>query len=80
MNNLIKIEIRDNQQLVSGRELHKFLEIRTEFKVWISRIIDKYNFVENKDFIRVYQKCNTLGGEQDIVDILGVIFPIQNLY
>ena len=73
MNNLIKIEIRDNQQLVSGRELHKFLEIRTEFKVWISRIIDKYNFVENKDFIRVYQKCNTLGGEQEKVDLLFII-------
>ena len=24
MNELIKIEVRDNQQLVSGRELHKF--------------------------------------------------------
>ena len=73
MNNLIKIEIRDNQQLVSGRELHKFLEIGTEFKIWISRIIDKYNFVENKDFIRVYQKCNTLGGEQEKVDLLFII-------
>ena len=52
MNELIKIEVKDGQQLVSGRELHKFLEIGTEFKIWSSRIIDKYNFIENKDFIR----------------------------
>lgn len=70
MGELIKIEVKNNQQLVSGRELHEFLEIGTEFKIWSSRIIDKYNFIENKDFIRVYQKCNTPGGEQEKVDIL----------
>lgn len=73
MNELIKIEVRDGQQLVSGRELHKFLEIGTEFKIWSSRIIDKYDFIENKDFIRVYQKCNTLGGEQKKVDLLFIL-------
>lgn len=50
MNELIKIEVRDNQQLVSGRELHKFLEVGTEYMKWFSRIIEKYNFIENKDF------------------------------
>lgn len=50
MNNLIKIEVRDNRQLVSGRELHKFLEVGTEYMKWFSRIIEKYNFIENKDF------------------------------
>ena len=73
MKELIKIEVRDGQQLVSGRELHEFLEIGTEFKIWSSRIIDKYNFIENKDFIRVYQKCNTLGGEQEKVDLLFIL-------
>ena len=56
MNNLIKIEIRDNQQLVIGRELHKFLEVGTRYDTWINRIIEKYNFIENKDFIVVAQK------------------------
>lgn len=70
MNELIKIEARNGEQLVSARELHKFLEVKTEFKIWISRIIEKYNFIENKDFIRVYQKCNTLGGVQERVDYL----------
>ena len=73
MNELIKIEVKNGQQLVSGRELHKFLEVGTEFKIWSSRIIDKYNFIENKDFIRVYQKCNTLGGEQEKVDLLFIL-------
>lgn len=50
MNELIKIEVIDSQQLVSGRELHKFLEIGTEYMKWFSRIIEKYNFIENKDF------------------------------
>lgn len=50
MNELIKIEVKDGQQLVSGRELHKFLEVGTEYMKWFSRIIEKYNFIENKDF------------------------------
>ena len=50
MGELIKIEVKNNQQLVSGRELHKFLEVGTEYMKWFSRIIEKYNFIENKDF------------------------------
>lgn len=50
MNELIKIEVKDGQQLVSGRELYKFLEVGTEYMKWFSRIIEKYNFIENKDF------------------------------
>ena len=50
MNELIKIEVRNGQQLASGRELHKFLEVGTEYMKWFSRIIEKYNFIENKDF------------------------------
>ena len=56
MNELIKIEVKDGQQLVSGRELHKFLEVGTRYDTWINRIIEKYNFIENKDFIVVAQK------------------------
>ena len=70
MNELIKIEERNGEQLVSARELRKFLEVKTEFKIWFSRITEKYNFIENKDFIRVYQKCSTLGGVQEKVDYL----------
>lgn len=50
MNELIKIEVKDGQQLVNGRELHKFLEIGTEYMKWFSRMIN-YGFIENVDFI-----------------------------
>lgn len=66
--NLIKIETReDGQQVVSGRELHEFLQIGTEYRKWFPRMCE-YGFTENVDFIRVYQKCLTLGGEQEIVN------------
>ena len=68
MNELIKIEVIDNQQLVSGRELHKFLEVGTEYMKWFSRIIEKYNFIENKDFITITQKRVTAQGNETEFD------------
>lgn len=72
MNELIKIEVRDGQQLVSGRELHEFLEIGTRYDTWINRIIEKYNFIENKDFIVVAQKraSNEIKGYTEFDDHL----------
>lgn len=68
MNNnleLIKIETNENNEpIVGGRELHEALGIKTDYRVWFPRMCE-YGFVENQDFTRVYQKCNTLGGEQE---------------
>ena len=65
---LIKITTNENgEQLVSGRELHEFLEVGTEYKKWFSRMTE-YGFVENTDFTRVTQKCPTPGGVQNISD------------
>lgn len=65
---LIKITTNENgEQLVSGRELHEFLEVGTEYKKWFSRMAE-YGFVENTDFTRVTQKCPTPGGVQNITD------------
>ncbi|ATV64525.1 oxidoreductase [Fusobacterium pseudoperiodonticum] len=58
MNDLIKIEIKDNQQLVSGRDLHSFLEIKTPYTQWIERMIE-YGFIENTDYILVSQKSES---------------------
>lgn len=50
MNELLKIEINDNQeQTVSGRELHMFLGIETPYMKWFERML-QYGFDENKDF------------------------------
>ena len=64
MNEIIKI---NSNNTVSGRELHKFLEIGTRFDKWFIRMCE-YGFNENDDFIRVAQKCPTLGGTQTIID------------
>ena len=60
MNELIKIEVKDGQQLVNGRELHKFLEIKTPYTQWFERMAE-YGFIENTDFIPVSQKSESGG-------------------
>ena len=55
---LIKIIEREGRQLVSGRELHEFLEIRTKYKDWFRRMVE-YGFEEEIDFIMVAQKRAT---------------------
>ncbi|WP_251976697.1 antA/AntB antirepressor family protein [Salinicola avicenniae] len=46
--------------LVDARTLHRFLEVETHFRTWISRRIDEYGFAENQDFL-VAQNCATKG-------------------
>lgn len=81
MNELIKIEVRDGQQLASGRELHKFLEIGTRYDTWVNRIIEKYNFIENKDFIVVAQKraSNEIKGYTEFDDHLMTIATAKEI-
>ena len=55
MNELIKI---NSNNTVSGRELHKFLEIGTRFDTWFERMIS-YGFEENSDFRLIAQKRAT---------------------
>lgn len=64
---LIKLITKGENITVSGRELHEFLEVKTEYKKWFSRMTE-YGFDENLDYRRVTQKCHTLGGIQEIVD------------
>lgn len=53
----------DGTVAVSGRELHKGLEIETQYTKWINRMID-YGFEENIDFIAISQKRLTAQGNQ----------------
>lgn len=50
MEELIKIEYRDDKALVSARELHEFLEVGRDFSTWVKGRIDKYGFEEGIDF------------------------------
>lgn len=54
---MIKLELKeDGRILVSAIELHNFLEIKTRYDKWFLRLIEKYDFVENEDYIVVGQK------------------------
>ena len=47
---LIHIEERNGEQVVSARELHRFLESKQEFANWIKNRIEKYDLIENVDY------------------------------
>lgn len=66
MNELIKVEINENQEpVISGRELHKALEVTERYSSWFERMT-QYGFTENYDFsgCKVF---NTLAN-QELVD------------
>lgn len=59
---LIKIHEREGEKLVSARELHNFLEVKTVFADWIQRMI-QYGFTENQDFtVFLKNEKNPKGG------------------
>ena len=41
---------------VNSRELHKNLLIKTDYSKWATRLIEKYEFVENEDYLTVVKK------------------------
>ena len=61
-NELIKIKNDNGKQLVSGRELHEFLEVGRDFTTWIKGRISKYDFIENEDFT-VVESFHQNGGK-----------------
>lgn len=69
MNQLIKTSHNESGDIiVSGRELHEFLEVRTRYDIWFNRM-KEYGFVENIDFIEVVQKRTTSHGRiHDMID------------
>ncbi|WP_222116301.1 antA/AntB antirepressor family protein [Bacillus pumilus] len=56
MNELIPTQqTRVGNLLVSGRDLHEFLEVKEKYTEWFKRMVD-YGFVENIDFVLVSEK------------------------
>lgn len=65
-NELIKIETNINgEKIVSAWELWKFLDISYSFSTWIKRRIEKYDFIENEDFVVVTSTGVKLGNPQE---------------
>lgn len=63
MEGLITITEKDGKQLVSARELHRFLENPDNVNTWFKRQCE-YGFEEGKDFIAVSQEST--GGRPSI--------------
>ncbi|MGP4038365.1 phage antirepressor KilAC domain-containing protein [Gracilibacillus sp. D59] len=66
MSDLIPTINESDRILVSGRDLHEFLEIGTQYTKWFDRMKD-YAFVENTDFVEVSQKKLTSHGREHVM-------------
>lgn len=65
MNQLINItQNENNDSVVSGRELHDFLEVKDKYPQWILRMTE-YGFIEGEDFITILGKSSGGRPSQD---------------
>lgn len=69
MNELINVQMNENQEpIVSGRELHEFLQVKTPYHKWMPRMIE-YGFSENVDYVVAdIFVHNSNGGKQSKID------------
>ncbi|TDE70089.1 oxidoreductase [Streptococcus vicugnae] len=67
MNNLINVTLNENQEpVVSGRQLHQVLGVKTAYKDWFKRMTE-YGFTENEDFLLLKNEQQTgRGGHNKI--------------
>ena len=67
MNELIKVEINENnEQIVSARLLHEFLEVKSRFNDWINNRIEKYGFLEDVDYTKILvQRFSSVAEQYD---------------
>ena len=64
---LIKVTEQNGEQLVSARDLHEFLEVKSKFADWIKNRIEKYGFEENQDFVTISKNLENGGREIDYI-------------
>lgn len=59
MNEIINVTLNDNHEpVVSGRQLHEALDVKTKYADWFNRMID-YGFAENQDFLLLKNEQQT---------------------
>lgn len=63
MNNLINVHYDSERITLSARELHEFLEIKTQYTKWFERM-EQYGFTENVDYRAISQKRLTVQGNE----------------
>ena len=68
MNELINVTLNDNHEpIVSGRQLHEALDVKTKYADWFNRMID-YGFAENQDFLLLKNEQQIGRGGHNKVD------------
>ena len=68
MNNLINVTLNENHEpVVSGRQLHETLGVKTKYADWFNRMIE-YGFTENQDFLLLKKEPQTGRGGHNKVD------------
>ena len=63
MTELVKVVEENGISLVSARELHEFLEVKTRYNDWIRNRVEKYGFIENEDFTTITKNLVNGGSE-----------------
>lgn len=65
---LLTVTTNEHQeQVVSGRELHEFLQVGTEYAKWFSRMAE-YGFSENQDYVVIVKNDENPKGGRPSVD------------
>ncbi|GET06784.1 hypothetical protein SY212_18140 [Ligilactobacillus agilis] len=78
MDELIKVETKGNEQVVSARELHKGLEIKTRFNEWVSQNFKE--FENGQDFMSAVTTADMPnGGVKQINDYILTIDMAKQL-
>lgn len=79
MNELIHIDFKDDSAVVSARELHRSLEVKTRFSQWVEQNFKM--FKENEDFSSVVTTTqqNQYGGTKKLQDYAVTIRMAEHL-
>lgn len=68
MQELIPISEKDGKRAVSARDLHSFLESKQDFSTWIKNRIEKYDLVENVDYVLLHNFVEQVSGTKHRIE------------
>lgn len=71
MKEIIKINTNENDITLSGRELHEFLDIGTEYPKWFERMTE-YGFTKGEDYLVHYYDKNSSEVKNDDAEKMSV--------
>ena len=68
MEELIPISNNNGRKAVNARDLHVFLESKQDFSTWIKNRIEKYDLVENEDYVLLHNFVEQVSGTKHRID------------